>query len=122
MTRETFGKYTAVKGKLSPQDSREAYVTGPTLHGRIAPLASFWYFADACAWARRQHAKTQEPVACAQCDDAPATGTWRVEDDCRHAHELPMCTGCARSSCAQPRDEQARAAVADVPVDDQWWD
>jgi hypothetical protein len=51
----TFGKYTAVEGKLSHDDARAAYVTGP-IHGqkggRIAPLASFWNYEEAVSWAK----------------------------------------------------------------------
>lgn len=52
----TFGQFTAYHGKLDHADAREAYVEGPTLDGRIAPLASFWNDQDAIAWARKRGA------------------------------------------------------------------
>jgi hypothetical protein len=48
-----FGEYTVVRGKLSPDDSRSHYVTGPTLDGRIAPLSSHWDEQSAIASAKR---------------------------------------------------------------------
>lgn len=59
MKSETFGRYTAIAGKLSPGDSRSAYVTGPTLTGRIAPIASFWQYAEAVTWAREHDLKSR---------------------------------------------------------------
>lgn len=55
-----FGKYTAIRGKLAPDDARAAYVTGPTLSGRIAPLASYWSFEEAVAGAKRMHENSKE--------------------------------------------------------------
>lgn len=52
MKQERFGAYTAVEGKLDPQDSRAAYVEGPAIDGTIRPLASFWYYSEAVAWAK----------------------------------------------------------------------
>lgn len=51
------GPYTAHKGKLDRDDSRAAYVTGPCLNGRIAPVASFWTLADAERWASQKNAE-----------------------------------------------------------------
>ena len=53
--KEKFGEYQAVEGKLSRNDSRMAYVVGPTLKGEIRPLASCWTFEDAVALARKMH-------------------------------------------------------------------
>lgn len=48
-------KYTAVRGKLAQDDAREAYVTGPTLDGRIAPIASFWHYEEAVRYAEKRN-------------------------------------------------------------------
>ena len=56
------GRYRAVRGKLSPNDSRAAYVTGPDLTGRICPVASFWSMEEAesyAANANRREAATR---------------------------------------------------------------
>lgn len=58
--RARFGDYEAVHGRLAHDDSREAYVMGPTLSGRIAPLASFWRWEEAKAWAKEQHGRASE--------------------------------------------------------------
>lgn len=52
-----FGKYQVVRGKLSHDDARSAYVLGPTLTGRIAPLASFWCYEEALQWAKDRAAE-----------------------------------------------------------------
>lgn len=51
---QSFGRYTAVRGKLAVDDARAAYVTGPTKEGRIAPLASFWSYEEAVRGARER--------------------------------------------------------------------
>lgn len=48
--------YQAVRGKLSPMDSREAYVTGPALNGRVCPVASFYSYEEAARYALRRNA------------------------------------------------------------------
>lgn len=57
--RETFGRYTAIEGKLSTEDARAAYVTGPAGDGVIRPIASFWSYAEAVAFARKR--STEQP-------------------------------------------------------------
>ena len=50
------GQYCIYKGKLSHDDSRNFYGTGPTdtdasfEAGRIVPIASFWNESDARQW------------------------------------------------------------------------
>lgn len=44
--------YTAVNASLGAGDNRKAHVTGPDLNGRISPVASFWTFEEAQAWAK----------------------------------------------------------------------
>jgi len=68
MDFKTFGSFTAYRGKLSNDDARSAYVTGPTISGRIAPLASFWYFEDAVRWAKEQHElrDNKKPCECTE--------------------------------------------------------
>lgn len=51
----SFGPYSAYKGKLAYNDSREAYVTGPDLTGRICPIASFWSVDEAIRWIKKLH-------------------------------------------------------------------
>ncbi len=48
-----YGEYTVYEGKLAVDDARGAYVTGPTIAGRIAPLASYWNVSDAVREAKR---------------------------------------------------------------------
>jgi hypothetical protein len=50
--REQHGAYTAIEGKLAIDDARAAYVTGPTKDGRCAPIASFWRYEEAVAYAK----------------------------------------------------------------------
>lgn len=50
-TRETIGKYTIVAGKLSRDDSRNAYAL-TDVNGRQAPVASFWSFSEGVRWAK----------------------------------------------------------------------
>lgn len=50
--------YTAIKGKLDPSDRREAYVTGPCADGSIRPIASFWFYSEAIAFAKKRNEET----------------------------------------------------------------
>lgn len=36
------GRYTVHQGKLTIQDSRGFWIEGPTVSGRMAPIASCW--------------------------------------------------------------------------------
>ena len=67
---KTFGPYTAIRGKLATDDARSAYVTGPSGDGTIRPLASFWSYAEAEAWARARGVKRCAacPMSCGVCD------------------------------------------------------
>ena len=47
MEEQTFGEYTAVRGKLNREDSRGAYVIGPCADGTLRPIASFWTYTEA---------------------------------------------------------------------------
>ena len=53
--------YTAVNASLGVGDSRKAHVTGPDLNGRICPVASFWTFEEAVAWAKARNAEAVDP-------------------------------------------------------------
>lgn len=53
--KRVFGRWTAVRGKLSGEDAREAYVTGPAGDGVIRPLASFWNFQEAVRYAKQRN-------------------------------------------------------------------
>lgn len=58
--QRAYGRYTAVRGKLSKDDARVAYVTMPVgINGRIAPIASFWSFDEAVRWAREHHERDE---------------------------------------------------------------
>ena len=48
-----FGAYIVHRGKLSSGDSRSFWIEGPTLDGRMAPLASCWNEGDAMQRARQ---------------------------------------------------------------------
>ena len=52
--KRVFGQWTACRGKLSRDDAREAYVTGPAGDGVIRPLASFWNFQEAVRYAKQR--------------------------------------------------------------------
>lgn len=90
MRTTRFGKYTAVDGKLAAGDYREAYVTGPTQDGRIAPLASCWSFDDAERLARRMHKKSLEaqPERAAEAKGETLAGARVVCEACGKAHTV----------------------------------
>lgn len=55
------GSYTAHYGKLSYEDSRWFWIEGPTLTGRMAPVASCWNEGDAIR-AVKEYAKKERKV------------------------------------------------------------
>jgi hypothetical protein len=79
MGRNKYGDYEAIKGKLSRDDSREAYVTGPTPSGRTAPLASFWSLEEAKRWARTQ----AEKQVCTNCEQWQSGPSQDCFNECR---------------------------------------
>lgn len=54
------GSYTVHQGKLSPGDSRNFWIEGPILTGRMAPVASCWFEGDAIARAREMAARDEK--------------------------------------------------------------
>lgn len=55
----TFGRYTVHSGKLAAQDSRSFWIEGPTLTGRLAPIASCWNEGDALRRAKEMAARDE---------------------------------------------------------------
>lgn len=51
------GSFTVHQGKLSPGDSRDFWIEGPTLSGRMAPIASCYNEGDAIRRAREMAEK-----------------------------------------------------------------
>lgn len=54
----TVAPYTVHAGKLSPDDSRDFWIEGPTLTGRMAPIASCWNEGDAIRRAKEMASRT----------------------------------------------------------------
>ena len=57
---DQFGEYRVYHGKLAYDDSREYFVTGPTMTGRIAPIGSYWNVGDAIRSARQMSRKRKQ--------------------------------------------------------------
>lgn len=53
------GPYTLFRGKIGEGDARTHFVTGPTITGRVAPIASFYNEGDGRRWLRAQPLEEQ---------------------------------------------------------------
>ena len=56
-------KYTAINEPLNMSDNCKAHVTGPDINGRVCPVASFWSYEEAVAWAAERNKRQAVAIA-----------------------------------------------------------